>query len=54
MGVLMCLQFYGATSLDKDGQNPHVILDQYFSLLGRLGGDTHPCAIALRQAYESV
>jgi hypothetical protein len=54
MGVLMCLQFYASGSSDSGNQKSHMILDQYFDLLGRLGGGEHPCASALRQAYESV
>ncbi|KAJ9634418.1 hypothetical protein H2204_006243 [Knufia peltigerae] len=52
MGVLMRLQFYAATSTQISIQKAQMILDRYFELLCRLGGDEHPCAAALRRAYE--
>lgn len=52
MGVLMRLQFYAATSTQISLQKAQMILDRYFELLCRLGGDEHPCAAALRRAYE--
>jgi hypothetical protein len=54
MAVLMCLQFYAGVASDGDPQKPYMILTQYFDLLGRLGGDQHPCVLALKQAYESA